>query len=543
MKTKKTDGKVSFWQTLPGILTALAALITAVAGLAAALSASGIFHTLPRETPTAIASVPITGGTAPAESATALPTEIPAPPMEVGSTYPYADGSLLVAIPAGTFTMGNGDPGAPVHKVTLRDFWIYRTKVTNQQYQSCVNSGQCTAPNAQDDPQLTNAASANDPVVGVTYDQAAAYCKSVHGRLPTEAEWEKAARGPNGNVYPWGDSAPSCDLLNFGGCLGQTSNVTAYPRGKSYFSVLDMAGNVYEWVADWYDPLYYGSSALEDPLGPTSGQMHSVRSTSFKSIASQVAPAIRSFDLPADHRPDLGFRCVVDDATYFAPYCQRPPAPAETAAAALGCPTVSINVQPQSCKNQDTLVTFKDTGPGQIQGMNRCRLVSGGSGFPQVYDCKQETVASIQGVCNVTQLQCAAGYQLNPLTNVCEWMGSHALGSTCPSGYGFDQAKQCCTAQPVSASAYSICAAGSYLVKIQAPNHPGTSQYACVTQTLVTASSAYQAVTLPGACQKRQPDNLTVNSASAPPASSCLPPDLAACKAGQKLGPEYCPCP
>src|SRR5262245_26806737 len=142
-----------------------------------------------------------------------VPTSSPS--MQVGSTYSHVDGTILVAVPAGEFTMGGDGIDNPAHRVTLRDFWIYSTKVTNQQYELCESRGQCTSPDLTNNPVYRDRTRANDPVVGVTYHQAAAYCSFVQGRLPTEAEWEKAARGPDGNRYPWGDAAPSCDLVNF----------------------------------------------------------------------------------------------------------------------------------------------------------------------------------------------------------------------------------------------------------------------------------------------------------------------------------------
>jgi len=172
--------------------------------------------------------------TGPATSATPslVPVNLAGPELKFGSSYQYADGSLLVAVPAGPFTMGVDGPDNPQHTVTLSDFWIYSTKVTDQQYANCVQAGGCTTPDKNDHPSFNDPAGANNPVVGVTYDQASAYCTFVHGRLPTEAEWEKTARGPNANIYPWGNGAPSCDLLNYNQCVGQTTNVILDPQGQ-----------------------------------------------------------------------------------------------------------------------------------------------------------------------------------------------------------------------------------------------------------------------------------------------------------------------
>ena len=107
---------------------------------------------------------------------------------------------------------------------------------------------------------------ADFPVVGVRWDQAENYCHSIGGFLPTEAQWEKTARGPDGNLYPWGNTEPNCELLNFNECLGDTSPVIDYPAGASPYEVLDMAGNVFEWVADWYKLDYYVEAPLEETL-------------------------------------------------------------------------------------------------------------------------------------------------------------------------------------------------------------------------------------------------------------------------------------
>ena len=194
--------------------------------------------------------------TAPPPTPTVAPVDLSAP-MEVGSTFTYIDGATLVAVPAGDFRMGHGKADNPEHLVNLSAFWMYAAEVTKQQYALCVAQGQCAPPDPADDLRYTDFASQNEPVVGVTYDQAAGYCSYVHAALPTEAQWEKTARGPDGNLYPWGADDPTCDLLNFNNCVKQTSEVTEFSKGRSYYGALDMEGNVYEWVADWYDALYY----------------------------------------------------------------------------------------------------------------------------------------------------------------------------------------------------------------------------------------------------------------------------------------------
>jgi len=275
-------------------------LILAMAGCAPANSE----EINPTEPPTqpATETEPPTA-TEPPTTAPALATEtavlvpVTGSSMEVGSTYTYVDGTVLVAVPEGEFVMGADGRDNPEHLVTLTDFWIYSTKVTNQQYALCVSLGGCTPPAPNHNLRFKDVEHANDPVAGVSFEQAAAYCSFVNGRLPTEAEWEKAARGPEGNVFPWGDADPSCDLLNYYSCAAGTTSVGNYPEGASYYGSLDMAGNAFEWVADWYDAAYYQNSPKQDPPGPEDGTKKSVRSSGYKTDAKDTAVAIRhSYD-------------------------------------------------------------------------------------------------------------------------------------------------------------------------------------------------------------------------------------------------------
>ena len=153
--------------------------------------------------------------------------------------------------------MGSTSPDAPEHAVSLDSYWIYQTEVTNSMYAFCVSVGAC-APPAQElgTPVYDNPVYNNYPIVGVSWDMAANYCKWVGGSLPTEAQWEKAARGSSGATFPWGNGDPSCDRGNFAGCVGALTEVTKYADGASPYNVLDMAGNVFEWVNDFYDESY-----------------------------------------------------------------------------------------------------------------------------------------------------------------------------------------------------------------------------------------------------------------------------------------------
>jgi formylglycine-generating enzyme required for sulfatase activity len=248
--------------------------------------------------------------------------EIPQP--EPGETLPWIDGSLLVYIPPGEFLMGDGDSGDhPEHMVFLDGFWIYRTEVTYNMYLNCMASGRCSPPVEDasipdiEDPEL-----AHLPMVNVRWHQAAQYCEWMGGFLPTEAQWEKAARGFESFPYPWGDEYPNCELLNFDNCLGETTTVHTYAESASPFEVYDTAGNILEWVADWYHEEYYYMSPFDNPGGPEGGEERVVRSSNYLSGPEQIPLFLRNAGHPDDYRPDLGFRCVVARAHEYAPPCE-----------------------------------------------------------------------------------------------------------------------------------------------------------------------------------------------------------------------------
>jgi formylglycine-generating enzyme required for sulfatase activity len=422
------------------------------------------------------------------------PIDLAGPEMKVGSTYQYVDGTLLVAVPAGPFTMGGDGPDNPVHTVTLSDFWIYSTKVTNQQFAQCVKAGACTAPDAavspgykslglgakpektspdmKDNPGFDQPASADEPIVGVTYDQASAYCDFVHARLPTEAEWEKTARGPDGKVYPWGDAAPSCDLLNFNKCVGITTNVIAYPQGQSYYHALDMEGNAFEWTGNWYDPAYYKTGPAQDPSGPDTGQERSVRSSSYKSTSDQVPASQRFHDLPTSHRSDLGFRCVVTDLAYFAPFCQTVvvTGPGGPTTGAGSCPKPYLKSEPV-CLPGDVpgeIVTFgpKSSTPGggvSFDPGSGCSFVSVDTSYKWVCKAPGAPAAgfTLIQVCSVSGTEgCVPGYAYDAATKSCLPKAISTTAGKCLPGLTYDPAKQCCSAVPGSTGPYAPCPPG-----------------------------------------------------------------------------------
>jgi eukaryotic-like serine/threonine-protein kinase len=268
-------------------------------------------------------------------------TEMPiATPTE--SAIISADGATWVFIPAGEFLMGsNPDPDpqkfwgaeAPQHPVYLKEYWIYQTEVTNVMYRACVDAQACPQPlklSSRTRPDyFTNPLYDDYPVIYVTQPAASTYCRWIGGRLPTEAEWEKAARGTDGRLYPWGNHEIQNNLANFCdvGCphslvhlvesdfddgYRDTAPVGSFPAGVSPYGLLDMAGNVLEWVSDWHDSSYYAVSPYENPRGPNTGTKHPFRGGSWFTGRAGLRAAARASG-GIDYATDtIGFRCAAD---------------------------------------------------------------------------------------------------------------------------------------------------------------------------------------------------------------------------------------
>ncbi len=226
---------------------------------------------------------------------------------------PPSDTLLYVWIAPGEFTMGSSandslaqDDEKPQHSVKLSGYWIMRTEVTNIQYARCVAAHVCTPPNNQ---RWNNPQFSLHPVTDVDWQQANDYAVWVGGRLPTEAEWEKACRGTDKRIYPWGDQEPSAEKLNYyDSGLATWTNVGSYPAGAN--GLFDMAGNVWEWTEDWYNSEYYLKSPFDNPKGPSKGDYRTLRGGSFDLYENVVRCADR-FDISPYYRNyNVGFRVV-----------------------------------------------------------------------------------------------------------------------------------------------------------------------------------------------------------------------------------------
>jgi formylglycine-generating enzyme required for sulfatase activity len=214
----------------------------------------------------------------------------------------------MVFVPPGEFIMGD-------NTVYLDAFWISKTEITNAMYAQCVQAGACSTPqsNRSDTRDLYygNREFDNYPVIYVSWDDANDYCAWVGGRLPTEAEWEKAARGTDGRQFPWGDDDPVGieGLLNYR--AQDTTEVGSYPDGASPYGALDMAGNVSEWVADWLSMDYYANPPASNPLGPDFGQYRVWRGGSWANTSTErILTYSRTGNFPTHSSSGIGFRCV-----------------------------------------------------------------------------------------------------------------------------------------------------------------------------------------------------------------------------------------
>ena len=201
----------------------------------------------------------------------------------------------------------------PYHEVYLDSYYIDVTEVTAADYAACVSAGGCTAAGSGAYATYQVAGKESHPINYVDWYQAEAYCIWAGKRLPTEAEWEKAARGADGRKYPWGNESPTCDVAVTSGCPGDTQPVCSVsPAGDSPYGLCDMAGNVFEWVADWYSSDYYDTSPANNPTGPNSGSTRVIRGGSFDyyAVGLRVSDRGGGYGFPSGGFVALGFRCA-----------------------------------------------------------------------------------------------------------------------------------------------------------------------------------------------------------------------------------------
>jgi sulfatase modifying factor 1 len=246
------------------------------------------------------------------------------------------DGAPMVLIPEGEFLMGTenvgfgwnqGNPNErPEHTVRLSSFYIDQFEVTIAHYAKFMEATGHSPPPLWDEDAVT--AAGDRPVVGVSWDDAEVYCKWAEKRLPTEAEWEKAARGTDGRRFPWGEMQPFVDIANYNrgdwvsyavtlapvssGVTGMSVRHGTKEGGKSPYGLYHMAGNAAEWVADWYDREYYAQSPKENPSGPSSGEKKVIRGGSWGDPPRNLRVTARSSADPNCQDQSVGFRCAMD---------------------------------------------------------------------------------------------------------------------------------------------------------------------------------------------------------------------------------------
>ena len=273
------------------------------------LMAGGILPTAWLSRPKTPTSAPVTR--TPEYTPTPAPPTITPVPTPLPTQIWGAPGMSMRLVPAGEFTMGSdtsGDDEKPAHKVTLPDYYMDEHEVTNSLYQACVKANVCKEPtnkaSATHPDYYSNSKYADYPVIYVDWNMAYTYCAYRKAHLPSEAEWEKAARGTDQRTYPWGEGidTPLANYIN-----GDTSRVGSYPTGLSPYGMADMAGNAWEWVADWYDVYPGGNPASSQYFGQ---KYRVLRGGSWYDEPSFLRVTNRGRDIPERITSTIGFRCA-----------------------------------------------------------------------------------------------------------------------------------------------------------------------------------------------------------------------------------------
>ena len=245
---------------------------------------------------------------------TTSPTNTITPTAPLLSEITDGSGVEMVLVLEGQFAMGSDvrNDEKPVHQVYLDSYYIDKYEVTNALYKICVDVGVCGQP--IDSTYYQNPQYLQHPVVYVNWNMANEYCEWRDARLPTEAEWEKAARNTDERTFPWGNVIDMTYANYFGNDIMETTAVGSYPKGVSPYGAYDMAGNAKEWTADWYDDTYYANSPPTNPGGPITGQYRVVRGGSWGNFGISIAADIRSFFRsriePIESNNSIGFRCA-----------------------------------------------------------------------------------------------------------------------------------------------------------------------------------------------------------------------------------------
>lgn len=387
-----------------------------------------------------------------------------------GSILTWIDYSNFIFIPGGNFDMGkdSSTPAdfSPAHKTTLDGYWIQQAEVTNQQYAQCVSDGKCDMPIQEanvpywyEDPY-----DGNHPVVGVTWFQANEYCSYIHSRLPTEAEWETAARGPDGKTFPWGGDKPNCNYINFSGCLDPAKpyDIRSFSFGASDFGAMDMAGNVFEWVNDWYSQDYYLSSSSLNPTGPHEGWKKVYRGGSYKSSVEEIGSFLRFATEPENQAPDLGFRCVLmgdpltDPTLNIGQPCQvigmndpneiqSTPTPFPCSSASVtgfcqllsGKPSYGLDIRQSGCL-ENKLQSM--TGNSQPLSCTVSQLSDGGNKYLCTFPGMAQGINVDVSYCHsfsipLVSISCPTGYQLTQDSKFCEVENAKLPIPPCPQAY------------------------------------------------------------------------------------------------------------
>jgi formylglycine-generating enzyme required for sulfatase activity len=253
-----------------------------------------------------------------------------ATPSETGTPYsfifddPHPDsadhndikGIPMRLVPAEEFVMGSDNSESderPAHPVYLDAYYIDKYEVTNAFYEACVDAGACQPPGGTSSLYdfYGNSDYDNYPVMSMSWNMAETYCEWRDAQLPTEAQWEKAARGSDERTYPWGEEIDQT-FAHYGQSAGTPAAVGSYPKGKSPYGVYDMAGNLWEWVEDWYSNTFYANSPISNPSGPGSGQSRVLRGGTWYYGKERVRTFSRDSFHPDEFLDSFGFRCARD---------------------------------------------------------------------------------------------------------------------------------------------------------------------------------------------------------------------------------------